>query len=105
VPPEFRKEKKLGKGAYGKVMQVYHIPTKRSYAIKRFEEVFSNDLRAKRLIRELNILKSAKHPCVNKLRCVIKPETHDFSEVYLVLDKCDMDLKKLLKSSKYLEEP
>ena len=37
VPPEFRKIKKLGKGAYGKVMQVMHIPTKKNYACKRFE--------------------------------------------------------------------
>lgn len=101
----FRKIKKLGKGAYGKVMQVMHIPTKKMYAMKRFEQVFSNDLRAKRLIRELSILKSAKHPCVNKLKCVIKPEDPDtFDEAYLVLDQCDMDLKKLLKSSKYLSE-
>jgi hypothetical protein len=27
-----------------------------------------------------------------------------FNEVYLVLGLCDMDLKKLFKSSKYLEE-
>jgi mitogen-activated protein kinase 1/3 len=105
VPKEFRKIKKLGKGAYGKVMQVLHQPTNRTYAMKRYEEVFSNDLRAKRLLRELSILKSVKHSCLNKLQCVIKPENAEgFQEVYLVLDKCDMDLKKLLKSSKYLQE-
>ena len=73
--------------------------------MKRYEEIFSNDLRAKRLIRELNILKTVRHPCVNRLHWVIEPESDDFKEVYLVLDRCDMDLKKLLKSSKYLEEP
>ena len=67
VTDDYRKVKKLGKGAYGKVMQVTHIPTKKQFAVKRYEEVFSNDLRAKRLIRELSILKSVKHPCVNKL--------------------------------------
>lgn len=67
LPEEFKKIKKLGTGAYGKVMQVYHNPTKKNYAVKRFEEVFSRELRAKRLLRELNILKSVKHPCLNKL--------------------------------------
>ena len=106
VPPEFSKVKKLGKGAYGKVMQVMHLPTKKAYACKRFEQVFSNDLKAKRLIREINILKSVKHPCLNKLRCVFKPENEkEFDDIYLVLDMCDMDLKKLLKSSRYLQEP
>jgi hypothetical protein len=28
----------------------------------------------------------------------------EFNEVYLMLSKCDLDLKKLLKSSKNLEE-
>lgn len=27
VPSDFRKQRKLGKGAYGKVMQVMHIPS------------------------------------------------------------------------------
>ena len=83
----FRKIKKLGKGAYGKVMQVSHIQTKKTYAMKRYEQIFSNDLRAKRLIRELNILRSVKHPCLNKLRCVIRPDNlESFNEVYIVLD-------------------
>ena len=104
LPIEYQKVKKLGKGAYGKVMQVIHSRTKKKYACKRFEEVFSNDLRAKRLIREINILKSVKHQCLNKLRCVIKPDDENFKDIYMILDMCDMDLKKLLKSSKYLEE-
>jgi len=33
----------------------------------------------------------------------LKGNVH-FDEVYLVLGKCDSDLKKLLKSSKHLEE-
>ena len=55
------------------------------------------------------------HPCTNRLLCIIPPnniqdkpdtplEDIDFSEVYLVLRLCDMDLKNLLKSSKHLEE-
>ena len=31
-------------------------------------------------------------------------EDLSFNEVYLVLRKCDMDLKKLIKSGKHLEE-
>jgi serine/threonine protein kinase len=57
LPKDFRLVKKLGTGAYGKVMQIYHIPSKREYACKRFEHVFSSDLRSRRLLREMNILK------------------------------------------------
>ena len=55
------------------------------------------------------------HPCCNRLLCVIPPgkvlDDHEtpladlqYNEVYLVLRKCDMDLKKLIKSGKHLEE-
>lgn len=103
LPSTFKKTKKLGAGAYGKVMQVIHTPSQKTYAVKRFEEVFSKELRAKRLLRELAILKSVKHPCLNKLKWIIQPENiTNFNDAYLVLEPCDMDLKKLLKSSKHL---
>ena len=95
----------MGTGAYGKVMEVLHIPTKQKFAVKRFEEIFTRELRAKRLLRELYILKTVQHPCLNKLQAVIAPEDYDnFNDAYLVLDICDMDMKKLLKSSKHLDE-
>ena len=115
LPAEFRLVKKLGKGAYGKVMQILHLDSQREYACKRYEHVFSDTQRARRLIREMTILKQMTHPCCNKLLCVISPgkinnitttpiEELKFNEVYLVLRKCDMDLKKLIKSGKHLDE-
>jgi mitogen-activated protein kinase 1/3 len=65
--------KKLGKGAYGKVMEVRDIKTSKKYAVKRFEEVFTRELRGKRLLRELSILREVKHPCLNKLKTIIMP--------------------------------
>lgn len=103
LPDTFKKIKKLGAGAYGKVMQVVHIPSKQTFAVKRFEEIFSRELRARRLLRELIILKNVQHPCLNKLKWVVSPEDiTNFNDAYLVLEPCDMDLKKLLKSSKHL---
>lgn len=133
MPHGFQKIKKLGRGAYGKVMQIIHVPSGREYACKRFEYVFFDDQRARRLLRELRILKSLKHPCCNRLLCVLVPDKQvsnekfrkqldgfssdssdveettvlqekDFQEVYIVLRLADTDLKKLLKSEKHLEE-
>lgn len=104
-----------------------HTTSQREYACKRFEHVFVDTQRARRLLREIRILKSITHPCCNRLLCILPPnklqdpnskkddliepseettplEDVDFKEVYLVLRRCDMDLKKLLKSSKHLEE-
>ena len=115
MPPEFTKVKKLGKGAYGKVMHVTHKNSGRDYACKRFENVFADEQRARRLIREVKILQSLEHPCCNKLKCIVPPnkctetpadslDNFKFDDCYLIIRKCDMDLKKLLKSSKHLEE-
>ena len=63
----------------------------------------------------MTILKAMTHPCCNRLLCVIPPgrvigdtttsmEDLKFNEAYLVLRKCDMDLKKLIKSGKHLDE-
>ena len=57
------------------------------------------------MLRELTILCNVKHSCLNKLVTVFPPkDPNNIQDAYLVLDKCDMDLKKLLKSNKYLEE-
>ena len=129
LPHEFQKIKKLGQGAYGKVMQIIHLPTGREYGCKRFEYIFHDQQRARKLLRELRILKNLKHPCCNQLLCVIEPESirsskqsrdldgfssddsceesdtkTDFDDAYLVLRLADTDLKKLLKSERHLEE-
>ena len=115
LPADFKLVRKLGKGAYGRVMQILHLPSQREYACKRYEYVFSDTQRARRLLREMAILKEMNHPCCNKLLTVISPQNIigdktkplmdlKFNEVYLVLRKCDMDLKKLIKSGKHLEE-
>lgn len=43
LPDGFQKIKKLGRGAYGKVMKITHLPTGREYACKRFEYAFYDD--------------------------------------------------------------
>ena len=42
LPPDFNLVKKLGKGAYGQVMQILHMPSQREYACKRYEHVYSD---------------------------------------------------------------
>lgn len=50
------REKVLGQGAYGKVMECVHKPSGISFAVKRFEDVFKDKQRGVRLLRELTIL-------------------------------------------------
>ena len=56
-------------------------------------------------MRELTILSKVEHSCLNKLVTVFQPrDIESMKDTYMVLDKCDMDMKKLLRSNKYLQE-
>ena len=53
----------------------------------------------------MTILGKVDHPCLNRLVTIFPAnELKEFKDAYLVIEKCDMDMKKLLKSNKYLEE-
>ena len=95
----------MGYGAYGKVMECIYQPNGMSFAVKRFERIFSDEQRATRLLREITILSKVEHSCLNKLVTMFPPkDVEGMKDAYLVLDKCDMDIKKLLKSNKFLGE-
>ncbi len=65
-----------------------------SFAVKRFESIFKDEQRGVRLLRELTILSKVNHPCLNKLVTVFKPNNFEtIKDCYLVLEKCDMDMK------------
>ena len=97
-------------------MEIQHDETGNVYACKRFERVFDDDERSRRLIREIKILKVLDHPCCNQLKCVLEPNKCleekkeefkpdlKYDEVYLVLKKCDTDLLRIIKSARHLEE-
>ena len=100
---KWTREKIMGKGAYGKVMECIYKPSMISFAVKRFERIFQDIQRGTRLLREITILSNISHTCLNKLVTIFPPKhIEHFEDTYLVLDKCDMDLKKLLRSNKYL---
>jgi mitogen-activated protein kinase 1/3 len=54
---------------------------------------------AKRILREIVLLKRLKHPYIVELIDIIEPLNRDtFDEVYLVLELADSDMKKMIES-------
>lgn len=53
--------KKIGSGSYGTVVRAKHLPSDTNVAIKKVDNVFANAGDAKRLLREVQILKSMGH--------------------------------------------
>lgn len=56
--------------------------------------VFDNETDCKRILREIKLLRRLDHPYIIKLYDIVEPKDLDnFSEVYLVLELADSDLK------------
>jgi mitogen-activated protein kinase 1/3 len=91
----------IAEGTYGEVVEAIQISPFRLVAIKRIKHIFSykSILHAKRILRELILLKRLKHPYVIDLLDIIEPEDrYNFDEIYLVMELADMDLKSVIKS-------
>eukprot|EP01053_Blabericola_migrator_P000781 Blabericola_migrator_1__780@NODE_1195_length_5142_cov_387_875271_g810_i0_p1_GENE_NODE_1195_length_5142_cov_387_875271_g810_i0NODE_1195_length_5142_cov_387_875271_g810_i0_p1_ORF_typecomplete_len537_score94_77Pkinase/PF00069_25/3_7e55Pkinase_Tyr/PF07714_17/3_4e25Kdo/PF06293_14/1_9e13Kinaselike/PF14531_6/2_2e06Pkinase_fungal/PF17667_1/1_6e06Pkinase_fungal/PF17667_1/2_5e03RIO1/PF01163_22/0_00024APH/PF01636_23/0_019APH/PF01636_23/2_9e03WaaY/PF06176_11/0_004WaaY/PF06176_11/3_6e03EcKinase/PF02958_20/0_ len=95
LPSHFSFEKLLGSGAYGAVARFYDGKRQRSVAVKRIGDVFRDALDAKRILRELKVLRHLRNrvSIVNVLD-VLAPRSPDFDEIYIVLECLESDLHK-----------
>lgn len=87
--------RKIGQGSYGTVVKAKHLPTDTFVAIKRIPNVFDNIGDAKRLLREVQILRSiGHHKNIVKLLDVVEPtnSSSTFNIIYYVFELQSTDL-------------
>jgi len=101
IGPSYRFEKELGSGAYGSVCQATYIPTKEKVAIKRFTNIFKDPRYCKVVLREIEILFSLNFLFVSRFRDVIA--SSDLSDIYLIMELAQTDLRKMEKSPVFLD--
>jgi len=99
----------LGKGAYGVVAEAKalidvnkNVKKGQNVAIKTISRIFNNRFEAKRLLRELNILKLFRgHNGIVQLLDIIPPlpDNQSFVQLSLVFECADTDLKQVIKSN------
>ena len=98
----------LGHGSYGEVAQARDLqsdlPEGQNYvAIKRISSIFDQEIDAKRIYREMYILRCLRQNCIIKLLDVVSPKDFEsFNDLYLVFEYVDTDLYKLIMSPQYL---
>ena len=105
IDPKYKLVKKVGSGAYGFVCAADDAKTGKACAIKKVAKVFEDMVDAKRILREIRLMRQFEHPNVVKLYDVMEPPyIEDFEDLYIVTELMSTDLQKILYSKTKLTE-
>lgn len=95
----------IGSGAYGVVISASDAKTDRNIAIKMVPKAFSDEIDAKRILREIKLLKHFRHDNIVSLLDMMPPNVpylEDFTDVYMVADLMETDLHRIIYSKQKL---
>ena len=99
-------QKYVGSGAYGKVIGVYDKEQKMNVAIKKIPNAFDNLTDAKRILREVRLLKLFDQKNILRLLSIfpfhVLPES--YKDIYIVTELLETDLHKIICSPQPLSE-
>jgi len=99
VPSHYEVRQLIGSGSYGSVCEAYDKIHKRLVAIKKIGHMFEDLIDCKRILREIAIISKLEHDNVVKIYDIIAPSNmKSFEELYMVMEICDSDLKKLCRT-------
>ena len=99
LEPRFKFIKFRGKGTYGVVAEYIDTSKNENVAIKKLSDI-SDIIDAKRMLREIKILRHFKHENIVKLRSVFAKPAGSFYTIYLVTDLWDIDLCRIIRQSR-----
>ncbi|MDR3547332.1 MAG: protein kinase [Candidatus Pacebacteria bacterium] len=101
IGPTYVFQKELGTGTYGSVCEAIVADTGDRVAIKRFTDLFKDQVMCKRILREIEILYSLNH------ELIVRPfdmfTRNNNTEVYLVMELGQSNLKNLFMHPVYLD--
>lgn len=95
----------IGSGAYGVVISAKDDKIDENVAIKMVPKAFSDEIDAKRILREIKLLNHFDHDNIVRLIDMMPPNVkylEDFTDVYLVADLMETDLHRIIYSKQKL---
>ena len=105
VEKKYEYIKTLGTGAYGVVCSFKDKTNNTKVAIKKITNAFEDLVDAKRIVREIKLLRFFKHPNIVGLVDVQKPENPtNFEDIYFMTEFMETDLHKVIYSKQKLSD-
>jgi len=95
----------VGSGAYGVVVSASDSKTSKNIAIKMVPRAFNDEIDAKRILREIKLLKHFRHENIIGIVDIMPPTVgylEDFHDVYIVADLMETDLHRIIYSKQKL---
>ena len=99
--------KAIGHGAYGVVVSARDNDTGGKVAIKKIPCVFEDAVDAKRVLREIKLLRHFRHDNIIGLIDLQPPPTAvlaDFVDIYMVFELLETDMQRVISSRQVLSE-
>ena len=91
--------KMVGQGAYSVVVRATDRTSNTTVAIKKIAEVFYDAHEAKKVLREVRLLRDFHHPHIISLRDLVTVTSMEsFTDIWMVTDFMEGDLRKRIKS-------
>ena len=99
VDERYEYVKQIGVGAYGVVISCYDKKTNHNVAIKKVGNAFEDLIDAKRIVREIKLLRYFKHDNIVSLIDIQKPPGRTgFEDIYIITDLMETDLHRVIYS-------
>lgn len=95
----------IGSGAYGVVISAQDTHLNNRVAIKMVPKAFQDEIDAKRILREIKLLKHLKHENIVGINDMMPPMMRyvdDFKDVYIVSELMETDLYRIIYSKQSL---
>jgi len=95
----------VGSGAYGVVISAKDFVGKTNVAIKMVPKAFNDEIDAKRILREIKLLRHFHHENIISIQDMMPPlarTLEDFRDVYIVTDLMETDLHRIIYSKQAL---
>jgi len=95
----------LGSGAYGVVCSAVDSKTESKVAIKKITKAFRQIDDAKRITREIQLMRHLDHPNIVRVRDLTHgPSITNFDDLYVVMDFMETDLHHIIQSKNTLTD-